>query len=369
MKDFLTSGRFLAGVLGTGLLFLAGAPLLNEETAEALTRGVAFLGIFFFFAFTLTWQKKAFSELKKSDQLITNALQVLESRNKELEEKVSSLRREVNVDLPAKLESVIRESTVNGAKRAEKSVESAEKNIVVSLGRLGRTQKELGNQLEQHKNIIPMSVVEEVQKASEQRLRMESDPVGQKSAYNLSSIPPMKVVKSNTSGALGRSAAMIEVDGDSTEPFRRMQSMTAETWRPNVATIACSALNRIIVNSSNVVEIPPNQAEAYAERPLDFVVVDESVFTSGGWSGALQTFKLQTFIDLELFIKQSKRNGAVMIVVKSDRHYAMTNSLRDMADVLIHTDGVARAHDGSKINLDLCETIIAATNSEKESND
>lgn len=350
MKDFLTSGRFLAGVLGTGLLFLAGAPLLNEETAEALTRGVAFLGIFFFFAFTLTWQKKAFSELKKSDQLITNALQVLESRNKELE-------------------SVIRESTVNGAKRAEKSVESAEKNIVVSLGRLGRTQKELGNQLEQHKNIIPMSVVEEVQKASEQRLRMESDPVGQKSAYNLSSIPPMKVVKSNTSGALGRSAAMIEVDGDSTEPFRRMQSMTAETWRPNVATIACSALNRIIVNSSNVVEIPPNQAEAYAERPLDFVVVDESVFTSGGWSGALQTFKLQTFIDLELFIKQSKRNGAVMIVVKSDRHYAMTNSLRDMADVLIHTDGVARAHDGSKINLDLCETIIAATSSEKESND
>lgn len=369
MKDFLTSGKFLTGVLAIGLLVLAGAPLANGGTAEALVRGAAFIGLFCFFAFAITWQKRAYSELKKSGQSITNAIQALESRNKELEETVALLRREVNVDLPAKLEAVIRESTATGAERAEKSVESAEKNIVVSLGVLGRSQGELGKQLEQHKNSIPEKVVEEVRRAGEKRLRIESDPVGQKSVYNLSSIPPMKVVKSNTSGALGRSAAMIEVDGDSTEPLRRLQGTATKAWRPNVATIARPAINSSIAKSNNLVEVLPNQAAAYSERPLDFVVVDERVFTAGGWSGALETYKLQTFMDLELFIKKSKRKGAAIIVLKSGTHYAMTNSLRDMADVLIHTDGAARAHNGNMINLELCETIIAATNSEKEYDD
>lgn len=369
MRDFLTSGKILMGVLAIGLFVLAGVPLVEGQTAEVLIRGLSFLGLFCFFAFTTTWQRRAFSELKKSGQLIANAVQALESRNRVLEQTVASLRHEIADELPGKLEPMVRDSSVAGAERVEKVVGSAEKNIVVSLGRIGRTQGEMSKQLDRCEKTTPKKVAEAVQKAGEQSMRMESDPVGQKSIYNLSMIPPMKVLKSNTSGALGRSAAMIEVEGDSTEPLRRLQSMGAENWRPNVAAIARPALNRSISNSSNLAEVLPNQAASYADRPLDFVVVDESVFTEGVWSGALETYKLQTFMDLELFINKSKNSGAVIIVVKSEKHYAMTNSLRDMADVLVHPDGVARAHDGNMINLALCETIIAATNSEKEHDD
>lgn len=347
MNEFLTSGKFLTGVLAIGLFVLACAPLLGGDTVPVLIRGIAFVGLFCFFALSMVWQKRAFSDLKKSDRATVQMIQALDARNRELEGAVASLRQEINEQVP-------------------ETIEAVEKNIMVSLGRIGRAQVEIESKLEKQNNAIPKKTVEVLQKDYENRLLMQSDPVGQKSIYNLSSVPPMKVVKSNTSGALGRSAAMIEVDGDSTEPLRRMQKTPSETWRPNVATIVRRELNRAIADSNNVVEVPPNQAEANASRSLDFVVVDESAFTVGGWSGALETYKLQTFMDLELFIKKSKKNGAVIIVIESNTNYAMTNSLRDMADVLIYSDGVAREHNGNMINLELCQTIIAATNSEKE---
>src|SRR5699024_3710572 len=116
------------------------------------------------------------------------------------------------------------------------------------------------------------------------------------SIYKLDSIPPMKVMKPNTSGAIGRSAAMIQIEGDSTTNLLRIQGIDAQGWNASVAAIAGEPLREDIRSSFDVFPLVPNQAVATADKEWDFVLIDESSFISGPWAGALETHKLQTFM-------------------------------------------------------------------------
>lgn len=355
MREILTSGKFLAGVLALALLVLASMPLFDGNSSEVLILVLAFAGLFVFVMLALTWQKMAFSELKKRGQQISKQLDYVQSAN----EKLEVLKKEIEEQLPKIAEDL---------DRTEKAVDSTQKNIIVSLGKLGRAQGELEKKFEQQQDLIPKKVKECLQSEFDEQLQVIKDPTIRKSVYNIDSIRPMKVVKSNTPGALGRSAAIIEVDGDSSEYLRVLQNSSPEDWKPKVAAVVPEAIRSSLIAANHVVELVPDQAVSFSSRPLDYVVIDENCLSRGNWAGALETYKLSTYMDLDAFIKKAKKNGAVIIVIESEDHFAMTNSLRDLADILVKGEGTALTKNGTTANLEICRAIIGVDNSEKENN-
>lgn len=277
------------------------------------------------------------------------------------------LQHVVTGELSARI-SESNESIELGLQRSESSVELAKNKIIASLGRIGRAQTALDKKLDSHQAAIPSQVANNI--VSELDARESGIPGldSSKSIYNIHVVPPMKVVKSNTSGALGRSAAIIEVEGNSTEQLRMLKDAASEAWQAKTAVVASESIMNAIQGSYDVVEISPNQAVVNTERVWDFVVIEESFLTIGGWAGILETFRLQTYLDLENFVLRAKKQGALVIVIDSHMHYAMTNTLRKLADVRVMANGVPVEQNGSSVNLDICQKMMDATKTEEERN-
>lgn len=155
------------------------------------------------------------------------------------------------------------------------------------------------------------------------------------SMYDLAALPPTNVLKTHSSGVVGRAAANMTLAAESSN-FATIVNSNPSMWKYRIATIASPAIENICRDQGFTVSLMPFQARAALQNDFHFVVVDEQAFYGGPWSGCLETAKMAMFMELYSELRASQKRGAQVILIRDDKISTLTNTLRNCADILIN---------------------------------
>lgn len=97
-------------------------------------------------------------------------------------------------------------------------------------------------------------------------------------------------------------------------------------------------------DSVNLETLEPNQTRRAVATPQDYVIIEEQAFSKGVWAHGLESFRLQTFLELAESLKLAKKQGAIVLVLAGVEVATLTHSLREAADYVIgeREDGKAQ---------------------------
>ncbi|MEX3513705.1 MULTISPECIES: hypothetical protein [unclassified Corynebacterium] len=164
------------------------------------------------------------------------------------------------------------------------------------------------------------------------------------SVYAAGAIPASSVRRSNTPGVIGRGAAAISVTSDEYQNFSAVFDSPEDRWTKRVAVIGTTELMSDLSDSVNLETLEPNQTRRAVATPQDYVIIEEQAFSKGVWAHGLESFRLQTFLELAESLKLAKKQGAIVLVLAGVEVATLTHSLREAADYVIgeREDGKAQ---------------------------
>src|SRR5699024_3562852 len=93
----------------------------------------------------------------------------------------------------------------------------------------------------------------------------------------------------------------------------------------------------------NVVPLRPNQVAGVLEEPLDYILIDERCSRMGQWANFLETFRLSTYQELANGLKNARMHGAIVVLVEDPISSALTNSIREFADIRLNLNSGQRS--------------------------
>lgn len=157
------------------------------------------------------------------------------------------------------------------------------------------------------------------------------------SMYDLAALPPANVLQTHSSGVVGRAAARMELAAKSVN-FSTIINSDHAAWECCIATIVSPDVEKICRELGSTFSLTPFQVGATLLPGCHFVVIEEQAFYSGAWNGCLETAKTGMFMELLTGVRASQQSGAQIILIQHNVVSALTNTLRNCADISINLD-------------------------------
>jgi len=292
MVESLSKGKALVVILVASLVALGVALFIYPGILASLM--FAFAASFFvlFLIIFVTWAKKSVGIEKGNFHYLSQAVKSIERKQK------------------AHSECVVYQS---------KAMESRLSNIEQLL-----------------RQMTARSTPAQCKTDDSSKFQAESDRGNTPSLYTPGFLPSSKVIKSNSSGVIGRRAASIETEAATVPNLDVILNSDKERWKKNIATIVRSDVENKLSDKYNVLPLSPNRVSGVLEENLDYILIDERCSRTGRWAGFLETFKLGTYLELANALTNAKKRDVVVLVVEDSVSSSLTNSIREFADIRLN---------------------------------
>lgn len=165
------------------------------------------------------------------------------------------------------------------------------------------------------------------------------------SIFAPSTIPASRILGRPDAHTAGRLAAEQTMDSDSSEVLHALMSARSEMWARRIELIGSHDSAESLQNLASVERLASPHLLGKPLRGASYLVIEESQFERGLWSGLLSTQKTSSFLRLLDHMTKAKENGTVVIVCPSETSNHFSEELRQRATVVISKNSTTWSWD------------------------